>query len=158
MAIHQKILDYFEGIAASHKEINHSDRNPRFSTMLNTHFTNVAENADDIILQVYDITGTLITSNVILPSPNLGFLVWVGFERDNNLSEQKAFDKSFEVGTQILAKILYDQDQGCAPFNGFKPSQVRWAQVDQQAHNFNAYLFQFPILGEAVDYNPELWQ
>lgn len=152
-------MNYFEGLASSHREIRHSERNPRFSTMMKVDFTRVSKDTKGPILQVYDISGGIRgNTDELIPTPQIGFMVWVGYQNEDSQSEQAAFDKSFRIGAEILAKIVEDQQSGCSPLNGFRAETVNFTQIDMEAHNFRAYLFRFPITGKIIEHNSDQWQ
>lgn len=160
MSIQETWTDYLKTLAVSHREIGHIEgKRDRFAYNLKKSSQQVFKGEPEIVLQHDDLTGSMRGhTDELIPVLNAGFVVWCSYRNDDVKSEMEAFEKSFRIGSEILAKIIHDGSEGCSPFQAINPTAITFRQVGPESLNFVGYLFKFPVSLISSDINIEFNQ
>lgn len=161
-----KYLEYLESLASSHAEVKHHPKNKRrFVGWVEQEFKALAQSGTDIIVQADAVNGKLASGSHfddMRPEFMTGFMIWVkkgdGTDHDR---EREAFEKSWKIGREFLARIVEDsRTDNCPELMFFDVDRVSFNMVSTELGNYSGYIFNFPMRdsGNSIEYDETVWQ
>jgi hypothetical protein len=165
---HISYIQYFERIAASHKEINHDAKtNPRFVLWTNDAFASGLNSMKGAFMVINEGSGSftkLGEGYVDTKRASFEIHVEAGNWSSDPLIRVKAIDKAERIGKQIIAKMIEDSedyDPAMCPreLRQFRAETVIYENFDSMAPNFVTTLFSFTIQDDNyLEHQEDVWQ
>lgn len=159
-------VNYFRSLAEKNKSILHTSTSKHFFLMdINELLSSTNSTIRYPALVLLKLTGKIVdkaNDNPLL-SIEGGFLILDHSKViDDFPTEIAIFNSTFDIGMQIISKIVYDQEacellsQKAVP--DFDPALVKWEMVGPVFENHFGIMFKFPIMLLAdYEYNPSNW-
>lgn len=160
-----EIRTYFEKLAISHKKIAHSKLKKGFFGYDLDEFNEVGQRTriSEFPMILSEIKPNFYRqSDSLWPIYAIHFIVLhqpVANNRDHE-SEYNSFDLAYQVGTEVLAKIVEDSRNGQCPkiFDRFK-GDAHAKMVGPYATRHVGWAFSIQIKSrESIEFNSEAWQ
>jgi hypothetical protein len=158
-----RFIDYVEYLAVSHSEVLHDPKSqPRFVGVFDSELVALSSNEDEIIIQATDVNGKVTgDSDTMIPEIMTGIIAWCARNKtDDHDAEREAFEKSFRIGSDFIARMAEDSAEGCEVLTGFDSNRVTFSMVGPHANNLVGYWFQFPLRDPnyLIEYDESIWQ
>ena len=159
-------IQYFEKLAKEHKDIRHSSTAKHFFMMdINELLSATNSTAKYPAIVLLKLSGKAVDKKEDNPLVAIegGFLVLDHCKNiDDFASELLIFQNTYEIGMQMISRIMHDQRQP-VPYSqkalpDFNPDSVRWEMIGPVFENHFGVIFRFPVtLIADWEYNSEKW-
>ena len=159
-------INYFRSLAEKNKSILHSAISKHFFIMdINELLSSTNSTIRYPALILVKLTGKIIDKKEDNPLLSIegGFLILDHCKViDDFASEIVIFNNTFDIGMQIISRIINDQES-CEPLSqkavpDFNPDLVKWEMIGPVFENHFGIMFKFPITHLAnTEYNPSNW-
>lgn len=165
---HIEFVQYFERLAASHKEINHdANSNPRFVTWTDEAFMSSINNMRGTFMVINEGSGSfraLGEGYIDVKRASFEIHVEAGdWSSDKNV-KVVAINKAEKIGKQIIARMIEDSenyDPLTCPreLRKFRAETVLYENFESMAPNFVTCLFSFTIEDDNyLEHEEDVWQ
>jgi len=146
-------IQYFEKLAKEHKDIRHSSTSKHFFMMdINELLSATNSTAKYPAIVLLKLSGKTVDKKEDNPLVTIegGFLVLDHCKNiDDFAAELVIFHKTYEIGMQMISRIIHDQRQP-VPYSqkaitDFNPDSVRWEMIGPVFENHFGVIFRFPV-------------